>query len=134
MLSQENTIPKAVNDRIELLQKTELNVSPTHCLYTDKTLKLETYLDEAISNPLLEAEDYQGVRDVLAVIHDAKVIRKFIDVIAERKIILADGHHRYEGSLIYKKQKSLSPSHTGQEGYNFHMMSLTNTEAGDFRI
>ncbi len=67
-------------------------------------------------------------------IHDAVVIQKFIDAIARRKIILADGHHRYEGSLIYKKQKALSPSHNGTEGYNFHMMYLTNTEAGDFRI
>jgi uncharacterized protein (DUF1015 family) len=134
VLRHENTIPKAVNDRIELLEKTELNVSPTHGLYTDPKYELEKYMDEAMTNPLLETEDYQGVRDVLAVIHDANIIRKFIEVIAEKKIILADGHHRYEGSLIYKKQKSLSPSHTGQEGYNFHMMYLTNTEAGDFRI
>ncbi|HZY81461.1 MAG TPA: DUF1015 domain-containing protein [Cyclobacteriaceae bacterium] len=134
ILRHENTIPKAVNDRIELLEKTELNVSPTHGLYTDKEYELEKYMDEAMTNPLLETEDYQGVRDVLAVIHDANVIQKFIDVIKEKKIILADGHHRYEGSMIYKKQKSLSPSHTGKEGYNFHMMYLTNTEAGDFRI
>lgn len=134
ILRHENTIPKSVNDRIELLEKTELNVSPTHGLYSDKEYQLEKYMDEAMTNPLLEAEDYQGVRDVLAVIHDANVIQKFVDVIKEKKIILADGHHRYEGSMIYKKQKSLSPSHTGQEGYNFHMMYLTNTEAGDFRI
>jgi uncharacterized protein (DUF1015 family) len=134
VMRHENTIPKAVNDRIELLEKTELNVSPTHGLYTDNNYELEKYMDEAITNPLLDTEDYQGVRDVLAVIHDAQVIRKFVDIIAEKKIILADGHHRYEGSLIYKNQKSLSPSHTGREGYNFHMMYLTNTEAGDFRI
>jgi uncharacterized protein (DUF1015 family) len=134
ILRHENTIPKAVNDRITLLEKTELNVSPTHGLYTDPEYELEKYMDEAMTDPLLETEDYQGVRDVLAVIHDASVIQKFIDVIAQKKIILADGHHRYEGSLIYKKQKSLSPSHTGREGYNFHMMYLTNTEAGDFRI
>jgi len=134
ILRHENTIPKAVNDRVDLLEKTDLNVSPTHGLYTDQGYELETYMDEAITNPLLETEDYQGVRDILAVIHDANVIQKFIDVIGEKKIILADGHHRYEGSLIHKKQKALSPSHTGQEGYNFHMMYLTNTEAGDFRI
>lgn len=134
VLRHENTIPKAVNDRIELLEKTELNVSPTHGLYTDKNYELEKYMDEAITNPLHEAEDYQGVRDVIAVIHDAKIIQKFIDVIRDKTVILADGHHRYEGSLIHKKQKSLHPSHTGNEGYNFHMMYLTNTEAGDFRI
>jgi uncharacterized protein (DUF1015 family) len=135
ILRHENTIPKAVNDRTELLEKTELHASPTHGLYTDDRFELEKYMDEAIAMPLYETEDYQGVRDVLAVIHDAKVIQKFIDVIAEKKIILADGHHRYESSLALKHQRAKANSaHTGHEGYNFHLMYLTNTEAGDLRI
>lgn len=135
ILRHENTIPKSVNDRIELLEKTELNVSPTHGLYTDLAHKLECFMDEAITVPIYEGEDYQGVRDVLAVIQDAKIIQKFIDVIKEKSIILADGHHRYEGSMLYKqKQKALNPNHTGKEGYNFHLMYLTNTEADDLRI
>lgn len=135
LLRHENTIPQAVNDRIDLLEATELNVSPTHGLYTDTLLQLETYMDEAIQNPLCETEDYQGVRDVLAVIHDAKIIEKFIEVLSDKKIILADGHHRYEGSLEYmKKCKRDNPKHTGNEGYNFHLMYFTNTESDDLRI
>ena len=135
ILRHENTIPKAVNDRIELLEKTELNVSPTHGLYTDSSFELEKYMDEAILLPVYETEDYQGVRDVLAIIHDAKVIQKFIDLIAPKTIILADGHHRYEGSLYFKhQQQKNNPHHTGKEGYNYHLMYLTNTEADDLRI
>lgn len=135
ILRHENTIPKSVNDRIELLEKTELNVSPTHGLYTDTTFELEKYMDEVIQTPLYETEDYQGVRDVLAVIQDAHVIQHFINSIAKKQIILADGHHRYEGSLIHMdKQRALNPNHTGHEGYNFHLMYLTNTEGGDIRI
>lgn len=135
ILRHENTIPKSVNDRIELLKKTELNVSPTHGLYTDASFELEKYMDEAILNPVYEVEDYQGVRDVLAVIHDAKIVQKFIDVLSAKQIILADGHHRYEGSLVYMdQQRKANPKHTGKEGYNFHLMYLTNTEAGDLRI
>lgn len=135
VLRHENTIPKSVNDRIELLEKTELHVSSTHGLYTDETFTLEKYMDEAIQSPLYECEDYQGVRDVLGVIQDAHVIQKFIDFIKDKSIILADGHHRYEGSLFYKKRKTeQNPKHTGEEGYNFHLMYFTNTEAGDLRI
>lgn len=135
ILRHENTIPSAVNDRIELLEKTELNVSPTHGLYTDEQHILEKYMDEAILNPLYESEDYQGVRDMLAVIHDAHVIRNFINLLKDKKIILADGHHRYEGSLVYKQRmQKRNPSHTGDEGYNFHLMYLTNTESDDLRI
>jgi len=135
ILRHENTIPKAVNDRVDLLEKTELHSSATHGLYTDETFQLEKLMDEAITNPIYETEDYQGVRDVLAIIQDAGAIQKFIDLIKAKTIILADGHHRYEGSLLYKNKKIASNSHhTGQEGYNFHLMYLTNTEAGDLRI
>ncbi|MGE0590421.1 MAG: DUF1015 domain-containing protein [Cyclobacteriaceae bacterium] len=135
ILRHENTMPKAVNDRIELLDKLQLHASATHGLYTDETHSLEKYMDEAITNPIYETEDYQGVRDVLAVIHDASVIRKFMDLIASKKIILADGHHRYEGSIAYRKNEARkNPNHTGNEGYNYHLMYFTNTEADDLRI
>ncbi|HTJ49116.1 MAG TPA: DUF1015 domain-containing protein [Cyclobacteriaceae bacterium] len=135
ILRHENTIPKSVNDRIEILEKTKLNVSATYGLYTDTTYELEPFLDEAILQPIYETEDYQGVRDVLAVITDAKIIEKFISLLKIKTIILADGHHRYEGSLIHKQQQEkLNTNHTGEEGYNFHLMYLTNTEDGNMRI
>ena len=77
ILRHENTIPKAVNDRIELLEKTELNVSPTHGLYTDSNFELEKYLDEAIQVPIYEAEDYQGVRDVLGLFMTQRSLKGF---------------------------------------------------------
>jgi uncharacterized protein (DUF1015 family) len=135
ILRHENTIPKSVNDRIEILEKTKLHASPTHGLYTDPEFELERYMDEAVKCPVYETEDYQGVRDVMAVIHDAKVIQRFIDFIKGQTIILADGHHRYEGSLVYrKKMMALNPDANGSEGFNFHLMYLTNTESDDLRI
>ncbi|MEJ8802312.1 DUF1015 domain-containing protein [Pontibacter sp. H249] len=135
LLRHENTIPTAVNDRIDLLEKTELNTSPTHGLYTDPEFILEPFMDESIKSPIYETEDYQGVRDVLAIIHDNTVIELFLKTLETRQILLADGHHRYEGSLEYrKKMTSLNPDHTGYEAYNYHLMYLTNSEHDDLRI
>ncbi|WP_187260660.1 DUF1015 domain-containing protein [Pontibacter beigongshangensis] len=136
LLRHESTIPSSVNDRMELLEQTQLNSSPTHGLYTDPEFRLEPYLDEAILSPIYETEDYQGVRDVLAVIQDRDVIRLFMDTLQPKQILLADGHHRYEGSLAYRKAMTArnSGTHTGQEGYNYHLMYFTNTEADDLRI
>jgi len=131
----ENTIPKSVNDRIDLLEKTKLNVSPTHGLYTDVNHELEAYMDEAILNPVFVTEDYQGVKDVLAIIDEPVIVKYFIDLIADKKIILADGHHRYEGSLEYRKSCiKANKNHTGFEAYNYHMMYFTNTESDDLRV
>ncbi len=135
LLRHENTIPHAVNDRIELLEKTLLNASPTHGIYTDKAHLLEKYMDEAIKNPIYETEDYQGVRDVLGKIEDEKVIEFFINHLKDKQLILADGHHRYESSLVFKQAKEKeNPAHTGEEGYNFHLIFLTNSEADDLKI
>lgn len=135
ILRHENTIPKAVNDRIDILDKTKLHASPTHGLYTDPTFEIEAYMDEAIRNPIYETEDYQGVRDVLAVIHDAQVIRRIADNLQNKTIILADGHHRYESSLVIQKKYRQNNHHdSGKEGYHFHLMFLSNTECDDLRI
>ena len=135
LLRHENTIPGSVNDRSALLEATQLQASPTHGLYTDPEFELEKYMDESILAPLLETEDYQGVRDVVALIQDAVVVRKFIQVLQDKKVLLADGHHRYEGSLQFrKKMMQENPDHTGTEAYNYHFIYLTNTEAHDFVI
>ena len=135
ILRHENTIPAAVNDRIELLEKTGLNVSPTHGLYGDGKFELEEYMDEAIKNPIYETEDYQGVREVFAKIDEPKIVEKFVRKLKDKKIILADGHHRYESSMVHRQKcKSENPNHTGHELYNFHLMYLTNSNSNDLRI
>lgn len=135
ILRHENTIPQSVEGRVKVLEATGMNVSPTHGLYHDTDYELEQYMDEAMSAPIYEAEDYQGVKDTLAVIHDAEIIKKFIAKLKSQKVILADGHHRLESSIIYRKnEKAINKRHTGDEGYNYHMMYLTNSASKDLRI
>jgi uncharacterized protein (DUF1015 family) len=135
VLRHENTIPHAVNDRTELLAKTLFHASATHGLYTDEAHELEVLMDRAMQKPIYETEDYQGVRDVLAIIEEEEEIKKFVQKIATQQIILADGHHRYESSLALKHRlKSQNPNHTGEELYNYHLMYLTNAAADDLRI
>jgi len=135
ILRSENTSPDAANDQVALLEKTELHSSLTHGLYTDPDFQLETYMDEAITDPLYVATDYQGARNVLAVIHDAAIIKKFISVLADKSVILADGYHHYESALIFKQRQSADyPGNPFNAGYNFHLMYLTNTEGSDLEI
>ena len=96
ILRHENTIVSAVNDRVDLLRATEIQVSPTHGLYEDFAQELEPWMDKAMEQPLYELEDYQGVREVLARITDPSTIRFFMKALAPKKVILADGQHRLE--------------------------------------
>jgi uncharacterized protein (DUF1015 family) len=135
VLRHENTMPHSVSDRAEILNATKMNVSATHGLYTDAEKRIEKYMDESMLSPIYSTEDYQGVKDVLSVIQDHNVIKDIMSILKEKQVILADGHHRYEGALAHKnKCAANNPNHSGQEPYNFHMMYLTNTESEDLRI
>src|SRR5690554_4341450 len=59
ILRHEDTIPKAVDDRTEILKHTAFQTSPTHGLYDDPESRLEKFMDEAVSDPLYDIEDYQ---------------------------------------------------------------------------
>jgi uncharacterized protein (DUF1015 family) len=135
ILRHENTMPRSVNEQVDLLAATRLNVSPTHGLYTDEKFELEEYMDQSMRQPICETENYQGTRDVLSVIREPRIIERFVRRMEEKQVILADGHHRYAGSLAYMRQQmALNPNHTGKEQYNYHLIWLTNTEAEDLKI
>ncbi|MEB2785677.1 DUF1015 domain-containing protein [Algoriphagus persicinus] len=134
ILRHENTIVSAVNDRIDLLETTQIQASPTHGLYEDRDEQLERYMDEAIANPLYELEDYQGVREVMAVIQDPKIISHFLKVLKEKQVILADGHHRLEGAIEYRKSMLGKLPEKQWKGYDYHLMYLTNTSGNHLKI
>jgi len=135
VLRHENTIAKSVNDRFDLLKETLFQSSATHGLYEDALHQLEPYMDQAMENPIYDIEDYQGVREVLAVIHDAPTIQKFVKLLQDKQVILADGHHRYEAAIALRKWGiANNPAHHGQEAYNYHMMYFTNALSKDLRI
>ena len=137
VLRHENTLPGAVSDRTELLAALRLQSSATHGLYRDDDFELEALMDEAMRDPLLETEeDYQGARDVLAVVQDVAAIRRFQAVLARQPVILADGHHRYEASVAYRaaRLQATGADPAGHEPWQFHLMYLTNAASDDLRI
>ena len=134
VLRHEDTLPSFVEDRVALLTATQLNASPTHGLYTDPSRQLEKIMDASMSQPVYQVEDYQGGRNTLSMIHDPSLIRQFADILRSKPIILADGHHRYESSLIYRRRCEGATRTHRKPGCRYHMMYLTNTEAEDLRI
>ncbi|WP_339703664.1 DUF1015 domain-containing protein [Algoriphagus aquimarinus] len=134
ILRHENTIVSAVNDRISLLRETQIQASPTHGLYEDLDEQLEKYMDEAIANPLYEFEDYQGVREVMGVIQEPEIIRHFLEVLKDKQVVLADGHHRLEGAIEYRKSMKGELSENRWKGHDYHLMYLTNTSGNHLKI
>jgi uncharacterized protein (DUF1015 family) len=134
ILRHENTIVSAVNDRVDLLRATEIQASPTHGLYEDPTQELEPWMDLAMEQPLYELEDYQGVREALAQITDPSIIRLFLKTLAPKKVILADGHHRLEAAIAYRKEQSEVVISSSWRASDYHLMYFTNVVGNHLEI
>jgi uncharacterized protein (DUF1015 family) len=96
--------PKA--DRLKLLRAAEANLSSVFLLYEDREDELGALLESALQNdPIGRATDAGGVEYVLARLTGSEStdsLRRFMDT---RPTVIADGHHRYETALEYRRQR-----------------------------
>lgn len=131
----EDTITHSVEERTTLLQKTMLNVAPTHGLYDDHDFQLEALMDSYMQHPLYSYIDYQGVINQLAIVQDPRDLAQFQQVLSAKKIYLADGHHRLASSRHLLATTLQSGANLPPDSMvNYHLMYLTNLRSDDIRI
>ena len=103
ILPHEFTLSKAKTDRFNLMKATNCNFSQIYALYMDEehtTLKTIDRLSDR--KPDQKFTDNDHVTHKLWIITDEKVIEKLVNDFADRKLYIADGHHRYETALNYR--------------------------------
>lgn len=94
--------PKA--DRLLLTKACRTNLSPIFGLYPDEEAAGQTPLEEAIRGQTpLEVTDPLGVVHRIWPVSDRAVIGRVRDVLREKPVFIADGHHRYETALNYRR-------------------------------
>ncbi len=125
----EKTHQKQIDDRLKLLRACKANLSPILSLYTDPSLTInETFLEKHQENPLLDMVDNDQVRHRFYRVTDPEALDLAIQVLAEKKLLIADGHHRYATALTYKKEMEKKHGASEHAPYNYIMMYFTNTE------
>lgn len=103
ILPHEFTLSKAKEDRLNLMKATNCNFSQIYALYMDETHStLNTINEESEGNAELEFTDSDNVTHRLWIVTDENTIAKLIDDFSDRKLYIADGHHRYETALNYR--------------------------------
>lgn len=97
------TAPKA--DRLELLRHTECQTGQLFLLYEDPDRRVDSILEEsAKAQPIAELRDECDVQHRLWAIGDEEKIREITGSMAAKKLVIADGHHRYETALAYRDE------------------------------
>ena len=126
----ENTMARPKEDRLDLLRATRANLSPILTLYRDQDRRIAQTLDEALAGKTSAAVAELGEdRHTLWAIDDEEAQARLAALFEGLPLYVADGHHRYETALNYRKERQEArPAWTGDEPENFVLIGLTAAE------
>jgi len=114
--------PKA--DRFELLKATRTHLESIFMLYSDPARKLDALVAPILSRPpSADVRDEYGVRHVVWDIDEATMVETIGAQMDSQKLIIADGHHRYETALRFGSE--CSATHPAQQELDCRLAIMT---------
>jgi len=130
----EQTLAKPKADRLDLLRATRAHFGQIFMLYEDSG-QIES-LFTTTADPAIAVTDEYGVLHRVWPVSDLGVVASVRSAMADKKLIIADGHHRYETALNYRNEcrenqqrgadSSRPNSAPSDSPYEFMMMTFVN--------
>lgn len=125
--AHERTLAGPKADRLRLLQQIEANDELIFMLFSDAEHRAVEIMDHAIADmsPIIEVKDDFGETHRVWRIAQPEIYDELTDLLTDRELLIADGHHRFETALNFKRQcaeKGWKP--VGVETFTHRMMAL----------
>jgi uncharacterized protein (DUF1015 family) len=125
----EQTLSGPKKDRLELLRHTRAHFGQLFMLYPDADFAIDQLLDDASrTEPISVVEDEYETVHRLWQIGGAGQIAAIQQAMADKKLLIADGHHRYETALAFRNENPDLP------GAHSVMMTFVNMHAPGLKI
>lgn len=127
----ERTLEGPKEDRLRLMLACHANLSPIFALYAEtKQIINRAFLEHLRGlSPLREARDDGGGSCLLWRVSDPGIVRLVRQEMESRPLLIADGHHRFEAAMNYRKRMSREKGNSsGRESFNYAMMYFANME------
>ncbi|MFB3815557.1 MAG: DUF1015 domain-containing protein [Terriglobales bacterium] len=130
----EQTLSAPKADRLNLLRATGAHFEQIFMLYSDPARRLDSLLFASAAEPDIHVEDEYGVRHCLWKVSDAEIVGQVQAFMRDRRLIIADGHHRYETALNYRNERRAHAAEAGcppnpDAPYERMMMTFVNMDA-----
>ena len=101
----EQTLSGPKKDRLELLRHTHAHFGQIFMLYPDPERQVDRLLAESAQlKPTAAVTDEYGAEHRLWKIADPARIDAIRSLMADKKLLIADGHHRYETALAFRDE------------------------------
>jgi uncharacterized protein (DUF1015 family) len=132
----ERTLSAPKADRIELLRQTRAQTGQLFLLYDDSARQIDAWLEDAArAKPALELRDEYGVIHRLWPVTDSAFVARVQKAMAQKKLVIADGHHRYETALHYRDECRAGEGRTDlMAASEFAMATFINTHSRGLMI
>lgn len=105
VLPHEHTLKGPKEDRMQLMRSTLCNLSQVFMIYSDPQRMMESLLFGAgPQDGWAEATDADGVVHRFRPVTDSQVLDRLQALFADKTLLIADGHHRYETALAYQRE------------------------------
>ena len=135
VLPHEETLSKAKEDRLNLMKATGCNFSQIYSLYMDDGNKTRPRVDALSAGaPEVELTDEAGVIHRLWRTTDPAVIAQFSADFENRKLYIADGHHRYETGINYRNYMRENGLAKEGDPCDYIMMMLVEMENEGLKV
>jgi uncharacterized protein (DUF1015 family) len=129
VLPHERTLSGPKEDRLRLMRATHTQISPIFGLFRDADGAAREVIDAATAVvPTIDTVTADGVRHRLWRLGAAPAIARLTRVLAQKQILIADGHHRYETLLGLGPQLRALDFAAGAAAADFAMMFLARAE------
>ncbi len=125
----EFTLAKAKQDRMKLLKACRANFSPVFGLFSDPAGEVDTRLNQAMKDQPLAVVEENGILNKVWRLDDEETLGFITEQFNDKKIFIADGHHRYETALNYHREHGDTVEDSAHV-----MMFLTNLDAQSLAI
>ena len=124
----EQTLAKPKADRLDLLRATRVHYEQLFLLYEDSGEIDSLLTPKANLPPTIDVNDEYGVAHRVWQISDAGVIASVQEKMQDKKLVIADGHHRYETALNFRNEcRAAAGSGSDPNApYEFVMMTFVN--------
>jgi uncharacterized protein (DUF1015 family) len=120
----ENIIPKAKSDRMSMLAACHCNTSPVLAMYADpRGVIKETIMAQQKNLPVIDFIDPWGDGHQIWAVTQPAALQALENEFASQPLYIADGHHRYDSALTYRREQ-LDHGGSTDAGYNYVMTSL----------
>lgn len=129
ILPHERTLSGPKLDRMELMQATEANLNQVFMLYQDVEHVIDRKLEGVTEStrPLLELTTFDGIHHQLWGVCDEVLIGEVSTFFSSQRLLIADGHHRYETALAYRAlRRQREPEDPTPAPYDHVMTLLVN--------